>query len=132
RTRAKFWVLATAMQLPFAVTNLLPMYGINVYPLGNFGNVFFIAILGYAIVRHRLVDVDYVVRKFLAFALASGIVLVPGGVAFVWIDSLAPAGASTAVLGAALALAVAATVLIPMLQKALETRLQRVLFPTRY
>jgi ABC-2 type transport system permease protein len=71
------------------------MYGVNVYPLGNFGNVFFIAILGYAIVRHRLVDVDYVVRKFLAFALASGIVLVPGGIAFAagpWVGRGAAAG----------------------------------------
>ncbi len=132
RTRAKFWVLATAMQMPFAVTNLLPMYGINVYPLGNFGNVVFIAILGYAIVRHRLMDVDYVVRKFLAFALASGIVLVPGGAAFVWIYTLAPAGAATVVLGAALALAIVATVLIPTLQTGFETRLQRAMFPARY
>ena len=82
RVQAKFWVLGGLIQIPFVLTNLLPIYGINIYPLGNFGNVLFTAIVAYAMVRHRLMDVDYIVRKGLSFVFGAGVVLVPGAIAF--------------------------------------------------
>src|SRR5205823_2394783 len=71
RTQAKFWLLAIGVSGPFDLTNLLPLYGINVYPLGSFGNVVYLGIVAYAIARHRLMDVDYVVRKAVSFSLAA-------------------------------------------------------------
>ncbi|TMB49031.1 MAG: hypothetical protein E6J60_13575, partial [Deltaproteobacteria bacterium] len=80
RVQAKFWFLATVVQMPFVLTNLLPVYGVGIYPLGSLGNVFTMGIMAYAIARHRLMDVDYVVRKGVSFMLAATLVLVPGGV----------------------------------------------------
>jgi signal transduction histidine kinase len=131
RTQAKFWVLALVVQVPFVVTNLLPIYGVNVYPLGNLGNVLFTGIIAYAIVRHRLMEVDYVVRKFVSFSLAACVVFLPGGTAFALLYRTTDGSAAILVLCAALALALVATVAIPVLQQALETRLQRALFPAR-
>src|SRR5262249_18388899 len=80
RVQAKFWLLAGLIQIPFVLTNLLPIYGINIYPLGNLGNVFFTGIVAYAMVRHRLMDVDYIVRKGVSFVIAASMVLVPSGI----------------------------------------------------
>ncbi len=132
RGQAKFWLLAGLVQVPFALTNLLPIYGINIYPLGNLGNVLFTGIIAHAIVRHRLMDVDYIVRKGLSFGLAATVVLLPGGIGM---NALAVAiGADEPVVHtcAALALALVAVVVIPTLQEAVETRLQRALYPHRY
>jgi hypothetical protein len=81
RVQAKFWLLAFLIAMPFSLTNFLPMYGIRIYPLGNVGNVFYVWTIAYAIVRHRLMDVDYVVRKVVSFALAALVVFLPGGAA---------------------------------------------------
>src|SRR5216110_3963943 len=80
RVQAKFWFLAAVVQTPFVLTNILPLYGVRIYPLGSLGNVFTMGIMAYAIARHRLMDVDYVVRKGVSFTLAATLVLVPGGV----------------------------------------------------
>src|ERR1041385_1005850 len=120
------------MLMPFIVTNLLPIYGINIYPLGSLGNVFSISILAYAIARHRLMDVDYVVRKGVSFTLAATLVLVPGGVG-IWALSQSLATQEPGIMVcAALALALIAVILIPASQAALETQVQRAFFPQHY
>src|SRR5262249_56045586 len=77
--QAKVGVVGGVVQTAFIITNLLPIYGVNIYPLGSLGNVLTMSIMAYAIARHRLMDVDYVVRKGVSFTLAATIVLVPGG-----------------------------------------------------
>ena len=92
----------------------------------------FTGIIAYAIVRHRLMDVDYIVRKGVSFALAAAVVLIPGGAG---LNALARAvGADEPLIYtcAALALALLSVVVIPTLQEALETRLHRAFFRHRY
>jgi len=132
RAQAKFWILATIVQMAFVTTNLLAIYHVHVYPLGSLGNVFYVAILAYAIARHRLMDVDDVVRKFVSFSLAAGAVLIPGGTALGALSRAVEAPAPALLVISALVLALVATRSIPVLQRALETRLQRALFPSRH
>jgi signal transduction histidine kinase len=132
RVQAKFWLLGLALQAPLTLTNLLPAYGINIYPLGNFGNVLFTGIVAYAIVRHRLMDVDYVVRKGVSFALAAVAVVLPGGLGIAALSRELSAQDPLLLATAAATLALVASILIPTLQHALETRLQRAFFPHRY
>src|SRR5437879_3660900 len=121
RVQAKFWFLATVVQTPFVLTNLLPVYGVGIYPLGSLGNVFTMGIMAYAIARHRLMDVDYVVRKGVSFTLAATLVLVPGGVG-IWVLSQSLATQEPGIMVcAALALALIAVILIPASQAALDT-----------
>jgi signal transduction histidine kinase len=132
RVQAKFWLLGSLVQLPFVATNLLPIYGINVYPLGNVGNVLFVTIIAYAMVRHRLMDVDYIVRKGVSFGLAASVVLVPGGAGLSALCRAYAVDEPLAFVCSALALALVAIVLVPMLQEALETRVHRALFPNQH
>jgi signal transduction histidine kinase len=132
RTQAKFWLLAGLIQIPFAFTNLLPIYGFHTYPLGDMGSVFFAGIVAYAIVRHRLMEVDYVVRKLVSFSLPIAVILVPGSIGISEL-SRAVGAAEPLIIGcAAVGLALVAVVLIPTLQEALETRVQQALFPQAY
>ncbi len=130
--QAKFWLLAGGVLIPLICTNLLPPYGISIYPLGNLGNVFFIGIIAYALVRHRLMDVDYLVRKGVSLAAAAGVVILPGGIAL-GLLSRALGGQEPALIAcAAIALALLAAIFVPTLQQALETRLHRAFFPHLY
>jgi signal transduction histidine kinase len=132
RVQAKFWLLAGLIQIPFALTNLLPVYGFNVYPLGNIGSVMFTGIVAYAIVRHRLMDVDYVVRKGVSFSVAATVVLIPGGIGMSALARAVGAYEPLVVVCASVGLALLSVVLIPTLQEALETRVHRAFFPERY
>jgi len=130
--QAKFWCLAAVVQTPFTLTNLLPVYGINVYPLGNLGNALYIWVVAYAIVRHRLMDVDYVIRKGVSFSLASIVVLLPGSLGLTVLSRMLGSEEPLIVTCAAVALALVAVLLIPTLQEALETRVHRAFFPQLY
>ena len=132
RTQAKFWLLAGLIQIPFAFTNLLPIYGFHTYPLGDMGSVFFAGIVAYAIVRHRLMDVDYVVRKLVSFSAPVAVILVPGSIGVSALASALGAEEPLIVACAAVGLALIAVVLIPALQEALETRVQQAFFPQAY
>ena len=132
RVQAKFWLLAAAVQIPLAGTNFLQVYGVNIYPLGNLGNVAFLGIIAYAIVRHRLMDVDYVVRMGVSFGLACTLVLLPGGLVLEELAKMLGASESPILACAAVTLALVGVILIPSLQRALETRVQRAFFPHLY
>lgn len=132
RAQAKLWLLAAVVQTPFLLTNLLPLYGVNTYPLGNVGNVFTTGIFAYALARHRLMDVDYVVRKGIAFFLSAAIVLVPAALGLLKLGELLNTQLPLVFVCAALAITLLAVVLIPKLQEVFETRLQQVLFPRFY
>jgi signal transduction histidine kinase len=132
RMQAKFWVLGVAVQVPFLLTNFLPMYGVRIYPLGSLGNALFVAVMGYAIVRHRLMDVDYVVRKGVSFFLALVVVLLPGSLGLAAFGHAIGSEAPLLWTCAATSLAVIAVVLVPTLQVALEMQVDRALFPQRF
>lgn len=132
RTVTKFWLLGSAVQLVFVATNLLTVYGINVYPMGSVGTVFWVGLLGYAIARHRVIDVDYAVRKGMSFAMAMATVLVPGSLVLGVLATRLGTELPALLVVVALLLALLVALLTPGLQKALETRLHRVLFPSRY
>src|SRR6185503_7435704 len=96
------------------------------------GSVFFAGIVAYAIVRHRLMDVDYVVRKLVSFSLPVAVILVPGSIAITALARAIGAEEPLVIGCAAVGLALIAVVLIPTLQEALETRVQQALFPQAY
>jgi signal transduction histidine kinase len=132
RVQARFVVFATFAALPLVATNFLALHGVPIYPLGSLGNVFYMGIIAYAMARHRLMDLDYVVRKGLSFTLAAAPVLVPGGFGFALLGRGFGARAPSMLACLAVAMALVAALVVPTLQRALETRLYRALFPERY
>jgi signal transduction histidine kinase len=130
--QAKLWFIASGLAISFGLTNLATIYGIHIYPLGQFGNVLYTGVIAYGISRHRLMDVDYVVRKFVSFTASLAVVLVPGGIFLYQLAIYVGAEAPLVVVLASITLALAGVVLVPALQAALETRVQQAFFPRRY
>ncbi len=89
RTQARFWLLGSVIALPLASVNLLPLFGIDVYPVGSLGNLVSTGIVAYAIVHHRLVDTDVVITKIVGFVAAVVLVVLPAGLASAWLDQMA-------------------------------------------
>jgi signal transduction histidine kinase len=77
RQQLKIVLLGFAVMLPAGLTNLLPVYGVSFYPLGNLGNVFFCGAMTYAIVKHRLLDLELIITKTTASVAALILWLVP-------------------------------------------------------
>ena len=77
RVQLKFWLVGLLVSLPLGLTNLLPVYGIKFYPLGNLGSAVWSGIVAYAIVRHRLMDIDVIVTKGIAYLGCALIVFGP-------------------------------------------------------
>jgi len=80
RLQLRFWLLGLGVALPLGVTNMLPAYGVQFYPLGNLGSTVWVAIVGYAIARHRLLDIEIVLTKSIAYA---GVILLLVGPVFI-------------------------------------------------
>ncbi len=77
RQQLKLALIGFAIALSSGLTNLLPVYGVSFYPLGNFGNVFLCSMLTYAIVRHGLLNVELIITKTAASVSALLLWLVP-------------------------------------------------------
>jgi len=67
--------LLIGMLLGFSggITNFFPMFGIDIYPFGNFTIPIYCLISTYAILRYRLMDINLVFRKSMVYSLSAGI-----------------------------------------------------------
>lgn len=131
RLQLKFWLFGMGTALPLGLTNLLPAYGIRFYPLGNIASVLWAGIVGYAIVRHRLMDIDVVVAKGLAYVGVSVIVVGPIACIFLVLQDWAFGEIHYDFSAAMVVLFLVVGLLFPRLQAATERRVGRSLFRSK-
>ena len=131
RLQLKFWLLGMTVALPLGLTNLLPSYGIPFYPLGNLGSAAWAAIVGYAIVRYRLMDIELVVTRTLGFLSVVCTVVLPVFLLTLILQDLA-FGEVHYDFSAALALLLTGVgAVFSTLRSAIETKLELRLFPAK-
>lgn len=75
RNRAAYLLAGTVLSLVGGVTDILPVLGIPIYPLGIVGNMAFAALATVAMVKGRLVDIGQVLRRTVSYGVIIGIVL---------------------------------------------------------
>lgn len=73
RIQIKYGILATAVAFSLGVTNFLPVYGVQVYPLGHIGNLAANLIIAYSIMRYTFMDIDIIIKKGLVYSMMTGI-----------------------------------------------------------
>src|SRR5262249_34159280 len=132
RLQARFWLLGIAVALPAGMGNFLPIYGVPVYPIGHLGNTLYAAIIAYAIARHRLMDIDLVVTKGVAYAVVSLAVIVPAFAATLWLQRLTFGTVNTDFSFAVLLLLIAVGLLFPTIRLRAESQLERSLFREKH
>ncbi|MGQ0810318.1 MAG: histidine kinase N-terminal 7TM domain-containing protein, partial [Nitrospiraceae bacterium] len=77
RNQIKYFFLATAIGYSGGSLDFLPIFGIDVYPYGNFAIVLYPMIMTYAILKYRLMDITAAVEKGLAYLLLVIVVALP-------------------------------------------------------
>jgi two-component system, NtrC family, sensor kinase len=132
RLQLKFWLLGAAIALPLALTNLLPAYGIRFYPLGSLGEVTFIAIVGYAIARHRMMDIDLVVTKGMAYATGVVLLIAPASVLTLLLQKSSFGEVHTEFSVAIILLFITVALLFPTLRVRAESRIERSFFREKH
>jgi signal transduction histidine kinase len=128
KLQVRFWLLGAAVAIPTGLSNLLPIYGVPIYPLGHFGSALQAAIIGYAIVRHRLMDIDIVVSKGVAYTAVACILIGPAFALMVWLQRLAFGHVQPDFSFAVLLMFVAIGVLFPVLRMQAQSRIQQTFF----
>jgi two-component system NtrC family sensor kinase len=132
RVQLKFWLVGAVVAIPLACTNLLPAYGVPLYPLGNLGTVAWAAIVAYAIVRHRLMDVDIVITKGVAYAAVSLGLIAPAFALILWLQRSSFGQIHVDFSFAVLLMLVVVGALFPALRLRAESRIERSLFREKH
>lgn len=86
RLQLRLWMAGAVVALPLGITNFLPVYGLPIYPLGHLGNALWAGIVAYAIVRHRLMDIDVVLTKAASYLLVASCLVAPAFVISLWLQ----------------------------------------------
>jgi signal transduction histidine kinase len=131
RLQLKFWLFGLGVALPLGLTNLLPVYGIPLYPLGNLGSAAWAGIVAYAIARHRLMDIEVVVSKGIAYLGVTILLVGPAFVISLGMQRLAFGEVHYDFSAGLLGLLLAMGVLFPIVRARTEIRVERSLFPEK-
>ena len=132
KLQARFWLLGAAIAIPAGLVNFLPMYGVPVYPIGHLGNAIYAAIIAYAIARHRLMDVDLVITKGMAYAAVSIALVAPTFASSLWLQQASFGQVHPDFSFALLVMLIAVGVLFPTLRVRAESRIERSLFREKH
>ncbi len=76
RTQLKYIILASAFGWIGAECIFLPTLGIDLYPFSNFLVALYPIIMGYAIVRHQLMEIEVVVKKTLVYSIIISVITI--------------------------------------------------------
>ncbi len=114
------------------LTNLLPTYGIDFFPLGNLGNVFLCGVITYAIVKHGLLDVELIITKTTATAIALLLWLVPLWILTSFVQRQIYGTSDSRLLLFALAVFVLSGLCFPWLLRVTEAKVRRTFWGQKY
>lgn len=67
RRQLKYVLLSGTFGWLGAHCNFLPVFGINVYPYSNYGIAIWALVIAYTILRHKVFDVEVIIKKTLLF-----------------------------------------------------------------
>ncbi|MFA5097041.1 MAG: ATP-binding protein [Candidatus Margulisiibacteriota bacterium] len=67
KQRNLYILISTLIGFPCAASTIIPMYNINIFPLGNFGTFLFVIVLVYSMMKHELMDIKLVITRAMAY-----------------------------------------------------------------
>ncbi len=73
KSQTLYLLIGSGLGFSGGITNFLPVYGIGLYPFGNFTIPIYSLIVTYAIVRYHLMDINVIIKKTAVYSLSAGI-----------------------------------------------------------
>ncbi len=80
RNQIKYLIIASSVAFTGGATTFLPVFDIELFHYGTYGYFFiflYTLVIAYAIVKHRMMDIDFVIKKGATYAYASFLLLIP-------------------------------------------------------
>ena len=77
RNQIKYVMIASIIGFTGGSMVFLPVFNINIFPVSNYFVLFYAVIISYAIVQHRLMDINVIFKKGATYASASFLLLIP-------------------------------------------------------
>jgi hypothetical protein len=99
--------------------------------MGSIGSMFLVALLAYAAVRHRLMDMDVFLMRAAATFVASVIIVLPAAGVWIWFQNLPFGLSGTVVVGCLLLAAGVNLTMFSKLRGYFERSMESSLFPAR-
>ncbi|MFC1948475.1 ATP-binding protein [Chloroflexota bacterium] len=90
RNRVAYVIIGVCCYLLGGLTDMLPVLGLRIYPMGIFSNIAFSLLTAVAILRHHLMDIRVIIHKGVYYLLISTIVAIPytgSALLFGWVIS---------------------------------------------
>ncbi|HUD47930.1 MAG TPA: ATP-binding protein [Candidatus Baltobacteraceae bacterium] len=84
------WVFGTNDMLPILGHDTYPLTHIKFYPLGSLAAVFYVVIIGYSVLQHRLLDIQVTLSRFAAQSVRLLFMMLVGFLLLLLISRLAP------------------------------------------
>jgi PAS domain S-box-containing protein len=130
RNRAAYIIIGMVFSFIGATFDILPIFGLPLYPGYIIGNILFCFLTVVAIVRYNLLDIHVVLRKSAAYALMSTIVSAPFAAAFLVATTLFNGG--TFPTWGYILLLVALAIALPQLWQRVQRLVDRWFYRDRY
>ena len=84
------WVFGTNDMMPILGQDTYPFTHIKFYPMGSLAAVFYVVIIGYSVLQHRLLDIQVTLSRFAAQAVRVLFMMLFGFLLLLLISRLAP------------------------------------------
>jgi signal transduction histidine kinase len=126
RQQIKLITLAFLISVTGSVDYLPKMFSLSLYPFGYLCVLSWILIVGYSIVRYRMMEIQTVIHKTILWAAASSVFLIPVGVLSYlgrdWLVGLGPAGFTGVVVAVASLFGFYSRTVQPLIDHAFQRR----------
>ncbi|MFA4941917.1 MAG: histidine kinase N-terminal 7TM domain-containing protein, partial [Patescibacteria group bacterium] len=76
RTQIKYVLFGSILGFGGGATNFFLWYGINILPIGNVLVVLYPILFSYSIIRHRLMDIKFVLRKSYVYLASFSVIII--------------------------------------------------------
>ncbi|NVM22374.1 MAG: GAF domain-containing protein [Desulfobacterales bacterium] len=131
KNKTKYIMLGLGGAALMAHFNFLPLIGIGLYPLGNFAFIP-ILLLGFAVLKHDLLDIGFVVQKGLIYSLLTGVITGSYALMIILFDQVFEGASRTGSIYFSVLFFLVIVFVFDPLKKHVQLAIDRMLFKGKY
>jgi len=132
KNQIKYVLIASIVGFTGGSTVFLPVFNFKIFPIGNYFVLFYTVVISYAIVKHRLMDISFVVKKGATYAYAYLLLLIPLSVLILYLQKSSFGRMSFSFLVSILCVIFIAAYFFPRLKIQAEKTIEQYLFKNKY